>query len=30
MIPRDDRGLLLGDGLFETVLARDGELVWWQ
>ena len=27
MIPMDDRGLLLGDGLFETLLARDGELV---
>lgn len=27
MIPLDDRGLLLGDGLFETVLARSGELV---
>lgn len=27
MIPPDDRGLLLGDGLFETVLARAGELV---
>lgn len=26
-IPLDDRGLLLGDGLFETLLARDGELV---
>ncbi len=26
MIPHDDRGLLLGDGLFETVLAVDGEL----
>lgn len=26
-IPLDDRGLLLGDGLFETVLAVDGELV---
>jgi len=26
-IPLDDRGLLLGDGLFETVLAMDGELV---
>lgn len=25
MIPHDDRGLLLGDGLFETVLATDGE-----
>lgn len=27
MIPLDDRGLLLGDGLFETLLARDGTLV---
>jgi branched-subunit amino acid aminotransferase/4-amino-4-deoxychorismate lyase len=27
MIPADDRGLTLGDGLFETILARDGELV---
>ena len=27
MIGLDDRGLLLGDGLFETVLARAGELV---
>ncbi len=26
-IPHDDRGLLLGDGLFETVLAVDGRLV---
>jgi branched-subunit amino acid aminotransferase/4-amino-4-deoxychorismate lyase len=26
MIPEDDRGLLLGDGLFETLLAEDGEL----
>jgi aminodeoxychorismate lyase len=26
-VPLDDRGLLLGDGLFETVLARAGELV---
>jgi aminodeoxychorismate lyase len=26
MIPLDDRGLLLGDGLFETVLAVDGAL----
>ncbi len=26
-IPFDDRGLLLGDGLFETLLWRDGELV---
>lgn len=25
--PIDDRGLLLGDGLFETILARDGALV---
>lgn len=28
MIPYDDRGLTLGDGLFETILALDGELVW--
>ncbi len=28
MIPCDDRGLTLGDGLFETILARGGELVW--
>ena len=27
MIGFDDRGLLLGDGLFETVLARAGDLV---
>ena len=27
MIPADDRGLLLGDGLFETILAVDGALV---
>jgi branched-chain amino acid aminotransferase/4-amino-4-deoxychorismate lyase len=27
-IPFDDRGLLLGDGLFETVLGVDGRLVW--
>ena len=26
-IPHDDRGLLLGDGLFETVLAVNGVLV---
>ncbi|MBT9473295.1 MAG: aminotransferase class IV [Pseudomonadota bacterium] len=26
-VPLDDRGLLLGDGLFETVLAVEGELV---
>ncbi|HJV42967.1 aminotransferase class IV [Caulobacter sp.] len=25
-MPQDDRGLLLGDGLFETMLARDGVL----
>jgi branched-chain amino acid aminotransferase/4-amino-4-deoxychorismate lyase len=30
MIPEGDRGLTLGDGLFETVLARDAELVWWE
>ncbi|HEX6859299.1 MAG TPA: aminotransferase class IV, partial [Caulobacteraceae bacterium] len=28
MIPHDDRGLTLGDGLFETILSLDGELVW--
>jgi branched-chain amino acid aminotransferase len=27
MIPLDDRGLLLGDGLFETMLAVDGVFV---
>ena len=26
-LPFDDRGLLLGDGLFETLLAVDGILV---
>lgn len=26
-VPTDDRGLLLGDGLFETILADAGELV---
>jgi len=26
-VPWDDRGLLLGDGLFETLLAQDGRLV---
>ena len=25
-VPADDRGLLLGDGLFETLLARDGAI----
>ncbi|MFN3512125.1 MAG: aminotransferase class IV [Phenylobacterium sp.] len=25
-VPLDDRGLLLGDGLFETLLAREGRL----
>lgn len=29
MIPADDRGLTLGDGLFETVLASGGRLVDW-
>jgi branched-chain amino acid aminotransferase/4-amino-4-deoxychorismate lyase len=29
-IPFDDRGFTLGDGLFETVLASDGELVFWR
>jgi branched-chain amino acid aminotransferase/4-amino-4-deoxychorismate lyase len=27
MVPADDRGLTLGDGLFETLLALDGRLV---
>jgi branched-chain amino acid aminotransferase/4-amino-4-deoxychorismate lyase len=26
LVPADDRGLMLGDGLFETVLAEDGVL----
>jgi branched-chain amino acid aminotransferase/4-amino-4-deoxychorismate lyase len=30
VIPIDDRGLLLGDGLYETALAQDGRLVWWR
>ncbi len=25
----NDRGLAYGDGLFETVLVRKGELIWW-
>jgi branched-chain amino acid aminotransferase/4-amino-4-deoxychorismate lyase len=29
VIPDDDRGLLLGDGLYETVLAEAGELRHW-
>jgi branched-chain amino acid aminotransferase/4-amino-4-deoxychorismate lyase len=29
-LPADDRGFTLGDGLFETVLARNGELVLWE
>jgi branched-chain amino acid aminotransferase/4-amino-4-deoxychorismate lyase len=29
-IPIDDRGFLLGDGLFETVLFKDGEPVLWE
>ncbi len=29
-IPTDDRGLLLGDGLFETLLADRGRLVWFE
>ncbi|WP_369061653.1 aminotransferase class IV [Caulobacter sp. 73W] len=29
MIPTDDRGLLLGDGLFETLLAVDGRMEHW-
>ena len=30
MIPDDDRGFRLGDGLFETVLAVDGDLRLWE
>jgi len=30
MIPHDDRGLLLGDGLFETLAAEGGLLIWWR
>ncbi|MCA6295828.1 MAG: hypothetical protein IM595_00765, partial [Phenylobacterium sp.] len=26
VLPADDRGLTLGDGLFETLLATDGAL----
>ncbi len=29
-VPADDRGLTLGVGLFETVLARDGRLAHWE
>lgn len=29
-VPHDDRGLLLGDGLFETLLARGGVLEHWE
>ncbi|MCE3288739.1 MAG: 4-amino-4-deoxychorismate lyase, partial [Caulobacter sp.] len=28
-VPYDDRGLLLGDGLFETILARGGAREQW-
>ncbi|MDP1617142.1 aminotransferase class IV [Phenylobacterium sp.] len=28
-VPIDDRGLLLGDGLFETLLVVGGAPVWW-
>jgi 4-amino-4-deoxychorismate lyase len=28
-LPLDDRGLLYGDGLFETMLARDGRIALW-
>ncbi len=27
LVPADDRGLMLGDGLFETILAVDGEML---
>lgn len=29
-LPFDDRGFTLGDGLFETLLAQDGQLVFWR
>lgn len=29
-IPLDDRGLLYGDGLFETILLHRGRAVWWR
>ncbi|MCG6657852.1 aminodeoxychorismate lyase [Halomonas campisalis] len=29
-VPLDDRGLAYGDGLFETVLVRDGEALLWE
>ncbi len=29
-VPAEDRGFLLGDGLFETLLAVDGSPRWWQ
>src|SRR5690606_17825197 len=29
-LPFDDRGLAYGDGLFETVLVRDGNAVLWE
>lgn len=29
-ISPDDRGFLLGDGVFETVLIQHGQAVWWQ
>jgi len=28
-LPCDDRGFTLGDGLFETILAKDGKLAHW-
>ena len=30
VIPIDDRGFLLGDGLFETVLFKAGRPVLWE
>ncbi|MEC8917723.1 MAG: aminotransferase class IV, partial [Pseudomonadota bacterium] len=29
-LPFDDRGLAYGDGLFETVLVRDGQPLLWE
>ncbi|KFF48741.1 hypothetical protein GY26_12820, partial [Gammaproteobacteria bacterium MFB021] len=30
MLPLDDRGFAYGDGLFETVLVRDGQALLWE
>src|SRR5215813_14021559 len=30
LVPLTDRGLLYGDGLFETMRVRGGRPVWWE